>query len=73
MRCSGFSRQSLLLLWSMGSRVHGLLWLRLTGLAAPRHVDPQGPGIGPVSPALAGGSLTTGLPGRSMWGVHIRQ
>ena len=34
------------------------------GLHAPRHVGLPGPGVEPVSPALAGGFLTTGPPGK---------
>ena len=32
----------------------------------PRMWDPPGPGIEPVSPALAGGLLTTAPPGKSL-------
>ena len=38
LRCSGFSLQWLLLLRSMGSRVHGLQELWLVGWVAPCHV-----------------------------------
>ena len=38
------------------------------GLVAPRHVDLPRPGLEPVSPALAGGFLTTVPPGKS----HVR-
>jgi len=34
-------------------------------LAAPWHVDLPGPGLKPMSPALAGRFLTPGLPGKS--------
>ena len=36
--CAGFSLRWLLLLWSTGSRAHGLQELWRTGLVAPRHV-----------------------------------
>ena len=35
------------------------------GLIALWHVEPLGPGIKPVSPALAGGFLSTEPPGKS--------
>ena len=35
------------------------------GLVAPQHVESSRPGIKPTYPALAGGFLTTGLPGNS--------
>ena len=68
--CGGFSLQS------TGSRRVGFsscgswapdaqaqqLWL--TGLVAPRHVGSSRPGLEPVSPALAGGFLTTAPPGK---------
>ena len=37
-----------------------------TGLVAPWHVGLPGPGLEPVSPALAGGFLTTVPPGKSL-------
>ena len=40
------------------------LWPR--GLAALRHVESFGPGIEPMSPALAGGFLSTGATGKSL-------
>ena len=53
LRCTGFSLRWLLLLWR-------------TGLVSPCGTwDLPGPGIEPVSPALAGGFLTTGPPGTS--------
>ena len=76
LRCAGFSSQWLLLLWSTGSRVCRLqqLWLTgsrvqarqlwHTGLVAPRHSGSSGPGLEPVSPALAGRFLTTAPPGK---------
>ena len=36
------------------------------GLVALQHVGSSGPGIEPLSPALAGEFLTMGLPGRSL-------
>ena len=42
----------------MGSRVSGPQLLWLVGLVAQRHVDPPGPGMEPLSPALAGGFFT---------------
>ena len=38
---------------------------RLVGLIAPWHVESSQPGIKPMFPTLAGGFLTTGLPGKS--------
>ena len=38
------------------------------GLVAPWHVDLPGPGLEPVSPALAGGFLTTVPPGKPISG-----
>ena len=76
LRCVGFSLRWLLLLRSTGSRHAGFsrcgsraLEHRLssywrTGLAAPRMWDLPGPGLEPVSPALAGGFLTTAPPGK---------
>ena len=56
---SGFSRCRAQTLGCTGSEV----WC--TGLVASRHVDLPRPGIEPLSPALAGRSLTTGPPGKS--------
>ena len=42
----------------MGSRASGPQLLWLVGLVAQRHVDPPGPGMEPLSPALAGGFFT---------------
>ena len=72
LRCVGCSLQWLLLLWSTGSRHVGFsscgtqaqqLWC--TGLVAPRHVGSSHTRVEPVSPALAGGFLTTAPPGKS--------
>ena len=74
----GFSLQWLLLLWSMGSRHAGFSScgsqvlehrLRSCGtwaLLLRGMWDLPGPGIEPVSPALAGGFLTTVPPGKSL-------
>ena len=59
-----------LLLPSTGFRVCGL---SSCGLVALWHGDP-GSGIEPVSPALTGGFLTTGPPGKSLLSlseIHI--
>ena len=65
LRCLGFSLLWLLLLQSTGSRriVSSICgaWVKL-----PFHIwDLPGPGIKPMSPALAGRFLTTGPPGKS--------
>ena len=52
-----------LLVASTGSRVHGLQWSWMHGLSCMWNLC--GPGIKPVSPALAGGYLATGPPGKS--------
>ena len=65
LRCTGFSLRWLLLWASTGSRRAGFsscaaqAWL-LCGMW-----DLPGPGLEPVSPALAGGLLTTASPGKS--------
>ena len=76
LRCAGFSLQWLLLLWSMGSWRAGFsscgsraLERRLSSCGTRAQLlhgmqDPPGPGIKPVSPALAGGFLTTAPPGK---------
>ena len=66
LRCAGFSLWWLLLLRSMGSRCAGFsscgTWAQLLrGMQ-----DLPGPGFKPVSPALAGGFLTTAPPGKSI-------
>ena len=62
----GFSLQWLLSFRSMGSRVWAQqLWRRLSCPAVCGILVP-GPGIEPVSPALVGGFLTTGSPGKSL-------
>ena len=66
LRCAGFSLPLLLFLWSTGSRAPGLQQLWCMGLVAPRHVGFSRTRIEPVSPALAGGFLTTVPPGKSL-------
>ena len=53
--------------WAPGTRAQ-LLWHM--GLVAGWHVESSGPGVEPMSPALAGGFLTTGLPGKSKALTH---
>ena len=79
--CAGFSLQWLLLLWSTGSRCAGfsscgsrVLKRRLSSLGTQAQMlcgmwDLPGPGLEPVSPALAGGFLTTVPPGKSLLSV----
>ena len=72
--CPGFSLQCLFLLWSLGSRRMGFstcsTWAQYlcTGLVAlqlPFSIwDPPAVGIELLSPALAGGFLNTGPPGK---------
>ena len=76
LRCAGFSLRWLLLLWSTGSRRAGFsscgsqaLERRLSSCGAWAQLlrgmwDLPGPGLEPVSPALAGGFLTTAPPGK---------
>ena len=76
LRCSGFSLRWLLLLQSRGSRHTGCsscgsraLERRLSSCGAWAYLlhgmwDLPGPGFEPVSPALAGGVLTTAPPGK---------
>ena len=53
-------------LWLAGSRAQAQqLWH--TGFVAPRHVGSSRPGLEPVSPALAGGFLTTASPGKTFF------
>ena len=78
LRCVGFSLRWLLLLRSMGSRRAGFsscgAWTlehRLSTCVARAKLlygmwDLPGPGLEPVSPALAGGFLTTAPPGKSL-------
>ena len=77
LRWAGFSLWWLLLLWSMGSRHAGFsscglraLERRLNSCGARASLlrgmwDLPGPGLEPVSPALAGRFLTTAPPGKS--------
>ena len=76
MRCAGFSLRCLLLLWSTGSRCTGFsscgsraLEHRLSSCGTWAQLlhsmwDLPGPGLEPVSLALAGGFLTTAPPGK---------
>ena len=76
LQCTGFSLQWLLLLQSMGSRCVGFsscgsrsLERRLSSCGARAQLlrsmwDLPGPGLEPVSPALAGGFLITVPPGK---------
>ena len=78
LRCAGFSLRWLLLLRSTGSRCTGFsscgsraLEHRLSSHGAWAQLlrgmwDLPGPGLEPVSPALAGGFLTTAPPGKSL-------
>ena len=55
-------------MWLTGSRAQAQqLWR--TGPAAPWHVGSSGPGIKPVSPALAGRLLSTAPPGKPLLGI----
>ena len=77
LRCAGFSLWWLLLLWSTGSRRVGFsscgswaLECRVSSSGAWAQLlrgmwDLPGPGIEPMSPALAGGFLTAAPPGKS--------
>ena len=65
LRCAGFSLQWLLLLRSMGSRHTGFSSCGAWALLLRGMWDPPGPGLEPVSPALAGGFLITVPPGKS--------
>ena len=58
--CGGFSCCGAQALGHVGSVVVGC-----TGLVALWHVKFPRPGVEPMSPALAGGFLTTGPPGKS--------
>ena len=65
LQCTGFSLQWFLLLQSMGSRCAGFssCGARASLLCGMR--DLPRPGLKPVSPAVAGGFLTTEPPGKS--------
>ena len=83
LQCVGFSLWWLLLLRSMGSRHMGFiscgscaLERRLSSCGAWASLlcgmwDLPGPGLEPVSPALAGGFLTTVPPGKSLRFVFL--
>ena len=76
LRCAGFSLRWLLLMWSTGSRHMGFsscgwwaLERRLSSCGTRAQLirgmwDLPGPGLKPMSPALAGGFLTTTPPGK---------
>ena len=77
--CAGFSLRWILLLRSTGSRCTGFsscgtwaqqLWC--TGLVFRGMWDLPRPGIEPVSPALAGGFLTTAPPGKSQFTLYSK-
>ena len=80
----GFSLQWLLLLWSTGSRHVGFsscgtwaLERRLSSCGAWAQLlcgvwDLPGPGLEPVSPALAVGFLPTALPGKPLLHVFFK-
>ena len=83
--CTGFALQWLLLLWSMGSRRTGFSSCgsraqecRLSSCDARAQLlrglwDLPRPGLKPVSPALAGGFLTTAPPGKSpIWHFQLK-
>ena len=81
LRCAGFSLRWLLLLWSTGSRHTGFsscasraLERRLSSCGTWAYLlrgmwDLPGPGLKPVSPALAGRFLTTAPPGKPVEGL----
>ena len=85
LQCAGFSLQWLLLLWSTCSRRTGFsscdsqaLEYRLSSCGARAQLlrgmwDPPGPGLEPVSPALAGGFLTTAPPGKPLFPYFLKQ
>ena len=64
LQCAGFSLWWLLLLQSMGSRCTGLSSCGMQAWLLRGMWDLPGPGLEPVSPALAGGFLTTASPGK---------
>ena len=66
LRCAGFSLRWLLLLWSMGSRHAGFSSCDARAQLLRGMWGLPGPGLEPVSPALAGGFLTTVPPGKSL-------
>ena len=66
LRCVGFSLRWLLLLQSTGSRHTGFSSCGARASLFHGMWDLPGPGFEPVSPALAGGFLTTVPPGKSL-------
>ena len=79
---SSCGAQASLQLWDAGSRARGLCSLQHTGsLVEVRGLSwptacgilvPQ-PGIKPMSPALEGGFLTTGPPGKSLTTIFFKR
>ena len=67
LQCAGFSLRWLLLSWSMGSRCSTFSSCGTRAQLLRGMWDLPGPGLEPVSPALAGGFLTTAPPGKSPW------
>ena len=67
LRCACFSLWWLLLLRSTGSRCAGFSSCGTWALLLRSMWDLRGPGFEPVSPALAGGFLTTAPPGKSLF------
>ena len=65
LRCVDFSLWWLLLLWSTGSRCTGFRSFSVQASLLHGVWDLVGPGTESVSPALAGGFLFTGPPGKS--------
>ena len=64
LQCAGFSSRWLLLLRSTGSKCVGFSGCGARALLLRGMWDLTGPGLEPVSPALAGGFLTTAPPGK---------
>ena len=83
LQCMGFSSRWLLLLWNTGSRRVGFsgcgsraLECRLSSCGARTQLlcgmwDLPRPGLEPVTPALAGGFLTTVPPGKPSYGNSV--
>ena len=73
LRCEGFSLRWLLLLRSTGSRHKGFSSSGTWAQLLRRMWDIPRPGLEPVSPALAGGFLTTATPGKSPKHLFLMQ
>ena len=69
LRCVGFSLWWLLLLWSTGSRCAGFSSCGTRAQLLCGMWDLPGPGLDPLSPALAGRFLTTAPPEKSLHSV----